>query len=82
MTRSAAVLRSPSAPVPSAPAGYSPQSFSPQDIGIARERRRGRGTLSNVGGRYEPLGEFKGAKIAVPQGAEIVPGLTQALPKG
>jgi dipeptidyl aminopeptidase/acylaminoacyl peptidase len=35
-----------------------------------------------VGGRYEPLGEFKGAKIAVPQGAEIVPGLAQALPKG
>src|SRR6187401_2422466 len=63
MARSAAVLRSPSALVPSAPAGYSPQSFSPQDIGIARERRRGRGTLSNVSGRYEPI-----ARIAFDDG--------------
>ncbi|HSW81922.1 MAG TPA: S9 family peptidase [Usitatibacter sp.] len=30
-------------------------------------------------GRYEPLGEFKGAKITVPQGADIVPGLAQAV---
>jgi dipeptidyl aminopeptidase/acylaminoacyl peptidase len=30
-------------------------------------------------GRYEPLGEFKGAKISVPQGADIVPGLAQAV---
>src|SRR6188768_1418466 len=63
MARSSAVLRSPSALVPSAPAGYSPQSFSPQDIGIARERRRGRGTLSNVTGRYEPI-----ARIAFDDG--------------
>src|SRR5476649_896198 len=68
MTRSAAVLRSPPASVPSAPAGYSPQSFSPQsfspeDIGIARERRRGRGTLSNASGRYEPI-----ARIAFDDG--------------
>jgi hypothetical protein len=32
-----------------------------------------------LGGRFEPLGEFKGAKIAVPQGAELVPGLAQAI---
>jgi len=30
-------------------------------------------------GRYEPLGEFKGANISVPQGADIVPGLAQAV---
>jgi dipeptidyl aminopeptidase/acylaminoacyl peptidase len=35
-----------------------------------------------VGGRYEPLGEFTGAKVTVPQGAEIVPGLAEAIPKG
>ena len=34
-----------------------------------------------LGGRYEPMGEFKGAKISVPQGADIVPGLSAALPK-
>jgi dipeptidyl aminopeptidase/acylaminoacyl peptidase len=34
-----------------------------------------------LGGRYEPLGEFKGANISVPQGAEIVPGLAQAVAK-
>src|SRR3954467_10914657 len=60
---SSAVLRSPSASVPSAPAGYLPQSFSPQDINIARERRRGRGTLSNQSGRYEPI-----ARIAFDDG--------------
>src|SRR4029079_9175624 len=63
MARSSAVFRSPSALVPSAPAGYSPPSFSPQDIGIARDRRRGRGTLSNVSGRYEPI-----ARIAFDDG--------------
>jgi hypothetical protein len=30
-------------------------------------------------GRSEPLGEFKGANISVPQGADIVPGLVQAV---
>src|SRR5260370_8884261 len=45
MARSAS-LRSPSAPSP-APAG----DFGP---GIDRERRRGRGALSNASGRYEP----------------------------
>jgi DNA repair photolyase len=47
MTGSSAVRRPP-APLPSAPAG---------ELGTAieRERRRGRGTLSNASGRYEPL---------------------------
>src|SRR5260221_5285666 len=55
---SAAVLRSPPASAPSAPAGY-----LPPDLGIARERRRGRGTLSNASGRYEPT-----ARIAFDDG--------------
>jgi DNA repair photolyase len=47
MSGSSAVRRPP-APLPSAPAG---------ELGTAidRERRRGRGTLSNASGRYEPL---------------------------
>jgi dipeptidyl aminopeptidase/acylaminoacyl peptidase len=32
-----------------------------------------------LNGRYEPMGEFTGANIAVPQGADIVPGLSQAV---
>jgi dipeptidyl aminopeptidase/acylaminoacyl peptidase len=32
-----------------------------------------------LGGRNEPLTSFPGAKITVPQGADIVPGLTQAI---
>jgi dipeptidyl aminopeptidase/acylaminoacyl peptidase len=32
-----------------------------------------------LGGRYEPLGRFDGAKITVPQGAELVPGLPQVV---
>src|SRR5204863_9280138 len=55
--RAPQVFPSPSASVPSAPAG------DPADIGIARERRRGRGTLSNVSGRYEPI-----ARIAFDDG--------------
>src|ERR1044071_3614170 len=51
----AAVRHGPSASVPSAPAGAEP--------GIAFERRRGRGTLSNVSGRYEPI-----ARIAFDDG--------------
>ncbi len=47
MSRSSA-LRRPPASLPPAPAGES-GSF------IGRERRRGRGTLSNASGRYEPL---------------------------
>jgi len=47
MTRSSA-LRRPPAPLPSAPAGEMGNA-------VDRERRRGRGTLSNASGRYEPL---------------------------
>jgi DNA repair photolyase len=54
---SSAAFRSPSASVPSAPAG------GVTDSGIAFERRRGRGTLSNASGRYEPL-----ARIAFDDG--------------
>jgi DNA repair photolyase len=54
---SSAAFRSPSASVPSAPAG------GVMDIDIAFERRRGRGTLSNASGRYEPL-----ARIAFDDG--------------
>jgi DNA repair photolyase len=45
---SSSALRRPPAPSPSAPAG---------ELGTAvgRERRRGRGTVSNTSGRYEPL---------------------------
>ena len=49
MSRSSALRRPPApAPLPSAPAG---------ELGSAvdRERRRGRGTLSNASGRFEPL---------------------------
>src|ERR1041384_174398 len=75
MASSAAVLRSPSALVPSAPAGKfttkplggeSSESMADRgipDIGIARDRRRGRGTVSNVSGRYEPI-----ARIAFDDG--------------
>src|SRR6202030_4384898 len=41
-------LKRPPAPLPSAPAGEPGSS-------IDRERRRGRGTLSNASGRFEPL---------------------------
>ena len=58
MASSSAVRRSPPVSVPSAPAGY-----LPADISIDRERRRGRGTLSNVGGRYESI-----ARIAFDDG--------------
>jgi DNA repair photolyase len=49
-------LRRPPAPLPSAPAG---------ELGMAvdRERRRGRGTLSNASGRFEPT-----ARVAVDDG--------------
>src|SRR5215203_5946965 len=75
MASTSAVFRSPSALVPSAPAGKF--TFKPlggkstgsmadrgiPDIGIARDRRRGRGTLSNQSGRYEPI-----ARIAFDDG--------------
>ena len=41
-------MKRPPAPLPSAPAGE-PGTF------VDRERRRGRGTVSNASGRYEPL---------------------------
>ena len=60
MTRASAALRSPPAPVPSAPAG-DVAGFMGTRVG--RERRRGRGTLSNASGRYEPV-----ARIAFDDG--------------
>ena len=75
MASSSAVLRSPPALVPSAPAGKltteplggksigSMAHRGIPDIGIARDRRRGRGTLSNQSGRYEPI-----ARIAFDDG--------------
>ena len=47
MSRSSA-LRRPPAPLPSAPAGE-------LETAVDRERRRGRGALSNASGRFEPL---------------------------
>ena len=47
MSRTSA-LRRPPALLPSAPAGE-------RETAVERERRRGRGTLSNASGRYEPL---------------------------
>jgi DNA repair photolyase len=57
MARSSAALKRPPVPMPSAPAG----DFV--GVGIDRDRRRGRGTLSNATGRYEPL-----ARIAFDDG--------------
>jgi DNA repair photolyase len=59
MSRSSAARRTPQAPTPSAPAG----DFAPGGAAVARERRRGRGTLSNASGRYEPI-----ARIAFDDG--------------
>jgi len=56
MARFSAALKRPPAPVPSpGPAG--------DFVAIDRERRRGRGTLSNASGRYEPI-----ARIAFDDG--------------
>ena len=68
MARSLTALRTPSAlALPSAPAGPSLQPCRPDgdqaDPAVAVERRRGRGTLSNATGRYEPL-----ARIAFDDG--------------
>src|SRR6202043_3772843 len=57
-------LKRPPAPLPSAPAGE-PGSL------VDRERRRGRGTLSNASGRYEPLA--RGAFDDGWQGLEDLP---------
>jgi DNA repair photolyase len=56
MSRPSALRRPPEPPLPSAPAG---EMGKPID----RERRRGRGTVSNASGRYEPL-----ARIAFDDG--------------
>jgi len=56
--KSSSALRRPPAPLPSVPAGE-PGSF------VDRERRRGRGTVTNATGRYEPL-----ARIAFDDGWE------------
>ncbi len=57
MARSSTALRPSPASVPSAPAG----DFI--GTGVSHERRRGRGTLSNASGRYEPI-----ARIAFDDG--------------
>jgi DNA repair photolyase len=50
-------MKPPPAPLPSAPAG------EPGAAAVDRDRRRGRGALSNASGRYEPL-----ARVAVDDG--------------
>jgi len=56
MSRSSALERPP-APLSSTPAGDTGAGFGGAGgrAGVDRERRRGRGTASNVSGRYEPL---------------------------
>jgi DNA repair photolyase len=49
--------------MPSAPAGDEFADAGILDAGVNRERRRGRGTLSNASGRYEPI-----ARIAFDDG--------------
>ncbi len=71
MARPSAALRHPPAPVPSAPAGdfarETPDRSQDQSgllgAGVERQRRRGRGTLSNASGRYETI-----ARIAFDDG--------------
>jgi DNA repair photolyase len=68
MARSSSAARNrPPAPVPSAPAGGSvrcgPDASGLLDSLVERDRRRGRGTLSNASGRYEPI-----ARIAFDDG--------------
>jgi DNA repair photolyase len=68
MARSSSAARNrPPAPVPSAPAGGSvrcgPDTSGLLDSLVERDRRRGRGTLSNASGRYEPI-----ARIAFDDG--------------
>ena len=67
MARSSAALRRPPVPLPSAPAGdfarKGPDTTGLLGTAIERERRRGRGTVSNTSGRYEPI-----ARIAFDDG--------------
>jgi len=72
MARSSAVRKGPPASdalLPSAPAGGrgGPDSSGLMGTAIDRERRRGRGTLSNASGRYEPL-----ARIAFDDGWQSI----------
>src|SRR5215210_3777815 len=62
MSRSFAAVRTPPASVPSASAGHAIASslLGPY---VGQERRRGRGTLTNASGRYEPT-----ARIAFDDG--------------
>ncbi len=60
--------------------------YADEGHGFARPENRisfygiSEGFLSQcLGGRFEPLGTFTGAKIAVPHGADLVPGLAQAV---
>ena len=66
MARSSAALRRPPVPLPSAPAGDFARKGPDTGLlgtSIERERRRGRGTVSNASGRYEPI-----ARIAFDDG--------------
>lgn len=69
MARSSAALRNPPVPVPpsTAPAGdsarHAPDTTGLLDARVGQDRRRGRGTLSNTSGRYEPI-----ARIAFDDG--------------
>jgi DNA repair photolyase len=67
MARSSAALRRPPVSAPSGPAGdfapSAPDTTGLLGTGVATERRRGRGTLSNASGRYEPI-----ARIAFDDG--------------
>ncbi len=67
MARSSAMLKSPPESVPSAPAdgiaGGEPHNSGLLGTSVGRGRRRGRGTLSNASGRYEPI-----ARIAFDDG--------------
>jgi dipeptidyl aminopeptidase/acylaminoacyl peptidase len=60
--------------------------YADEGHGFARPENRisfygiSEGFLSRcLGGRFEPLGAFKGANISVPEGADRVPGLAQAM---
>ena len=60
--------------------------YADEGHGFARPENRisfygiSEGFLSRcLGGRFEPLGSFKGANISVPEGADQVPGLAQAV---
>jgi DNA repair photolyase len=59
-SRSSAVVRTPPASAPSAPAGNANGFLGSH---VRSERRRGRGTISNASGRYEPI-----ARIAFDDG--------------